>query len=216
MCVGLAAIIVGGCGTSGGGPPGTPTAASPREQAPDKPVCAELNREGVVAAFDGSPCGWTLRVSADELLELTVSTPEPGRTSGAVPPGCVDAACVYRGTATAVGPVLIAEVVGTESEVPAGAWLGWVKGDSLSFVDLWEDTEPVLEQGISLGPAHGLAPYICGETLALFADARLPGADTVSPPPALVARQGPVEALDAPSGPAVDRSTCRRVAIGLP
>lgn len=161
--------------------------------------------------FEGQPCGWALRTGADSAVELVQSTKTPSRRVGTVPPPCEAGTCVYRGIDTPLGPVVVVEVAGVESEVPTGVWLGLVEGDQLRFVDLWEDAgDPVIDEGIALGPAHTLAPFDCEGSLALFAQPRIPGAEVMPAPSSLVAREGAV------SGDAVQRVRCDALPVGLP
>ncbi|MCR9163174.1 MAG: hypothetical protein ACE37F_33405 [Nannocystaceae bacterium] len=200
------------CGTSGGSP-GTPQAESPTETEVDTvPPCAEISAVGALAAFAGSPCPWTLRPTGAG-VELVHSTVPPMTRSGVMPEPCESLPCTFRGVETPVGPFVIVEVPGSGSEVPAGVWLGTVEGETLSFIDLWADAgEPVIDDGIELGPPHALAPFDCEGTLALFVQPRIPGARGLAPAPALRDREGPV----ASSAGALDRTRCEALPLHLP
>ena len=130
-----------------------------------------------------------------------------------MPAPCETMPCSVRGVETPAGPMLIVEVGGAESEMPAGVWLGVVLGQQLRFIDLWDEGgELVVDDGVSLGPAHTLAPFDCEGVVALFAESRLPGAQDVPAPESLRSREGAV----ADGGPDVVRARCESVSVGLP
>lgn len=201
------------CGT-GGSAPGTPDAEAPEELEDDAPSpCSELRIDGALAAFEGKPCPWALRPSADAGVELVHSTASPTSTPGETPAPCLSLPCSFRGVETPLGPMVIVEVADAGSEVPAGVWLGFVQGETLSFVDLWDDAgDPVMDDGIAIGPAHALTPFDCEGRLALFSAPRLPGAAAVPPPASLVGREG---AVDAQAG-ALRRERCETLPLALP
>ncbi len=208
----VVAVAMAACGTSGGSP-GTPEAESPTEtEVKSEAPCGEVSPIGALAIFEGSPCGWTLRPS-DAGVELVHSTVSLTTRSGEMPEPCESLPCTFRGVDTPGGPLVVVEVPGSGSEVPAGVWLGVVDAETLSFVDLWEDAgESIVDDGIDLGPAHALAPFDCEGTLALFAQPRVPGAAEVEAPSALRAREGAVR-----SGAAeVQRSRCDPLPLHLP
>ncbi|MBV1857971.1 MAG: hypothetical protein KUG77_06125 [Nannocystaceae bacterium] len=210
----VALALIAGCGTNGGGSPGAPEAEAPldRNEVPGS-SCGDIDPDGALATFSGSPCGWTLRPQDDGTVELVHSIKTPTRSAGVMPLPCETLPCSVRGLETPVGPVLVLEVRGLESEVPAGVWLGVVLGNSLRFVDLWEDAGAVVvDGGISLGPAHALAPFDCEGTLALFPEARLPGGAAVPPPVSLQRRAGAL----ASEAAAVSRGRCELLWVGLP
>lgn len=211
----VALALVAGCGTNGGGSPGTPHVEAPadREMVPPASPCGEVDLLGALATFSGSVCGWALRPGGDAAVELVHSTKTQTRSVGKMPPPCETLPCSVRGLETSSGPLLVLEVGGAESEVPAGVWLGVVLGEELRFMDLWgEAGDVVVENGISLGPAHALAPFDCEGNVALFAEARLPGATAVPAPASLLSREGVVlrEAI------AVTRERCEPLPVGLP
>lgn len=206
------AVATFACGTSGGSPgapePESPTQPEVKAAAP----CRDISPIGALAMFDGSPCSWALRPS-DAGVELVHSTVSPTTRSGELPEPCESLPCTFRGEDTPVGPFVVVEVPASGSEVPAGVWLGVVLGETLSFVDLWDDAgDPVVDDGIDLGPSHALAPFDCEGTLALFVQPRVPGARAIEAPAALRAREGAV-------GPGVDdvqRSRCDPLPLRLP
>lgn len=202
------------CGTSGtsGGAPGEPEAEAPEPPSTPAP-CGDLETRGALAVFDGRPCPWVLRPMGDARVELVHATTAASTRAGEVPPPCTSLPCTFRGIETPLGPLVVVEVAGAGSEVPSGVWLGWIRGDSLSFVDLWDDAgDPVMDDGIEIGPAHALAPHDCEGTLALFATPRVPGAATVPAPASLLGREGTLDA----SGGEVQRERCDPLRIGLP
>ncbi len=209
----VALAFVVGCGTSGGGSPGMPEAEAPQELdvVPPSP-CGDVDSAGALATFSGSPCAWTLRPGTDASVELVHSTKTQTQITGEMPSPCEMLPCSVRGVETPVGPVLIVEIGGAESEVPAGVWLGVAAGEQLRFVDLWEDAgDVVVDNGISLGPAHQLAPFDCEGSVALFAEARLPGATAVPAPVSLQKREGAIA-----SEAGVTRARCEPLSVGLP
>lgn len=210
----VALALIAGCGTSGGGSPGAPEAEAPldRDEVP-RSSCSDIDPVGALATFSGFSCGWTLRPGDDGTVELVHSMTTPTRSAAEMPLPCETSPCSVRGLETPVGPLLVLEVGGAESEVPAGVWLGAVLGDSLRFVDLWEDAGAVVvDGGISLGPAHALAPFDCQGALALFPEARLPGAAAVPPPVSLQRRAGALASETA----VVSRARCELLSVGLP
>ncbi len=209
----VAAIFSLACGTSGTSP-GGPDAESPKEaEAATPSPCAELDPSGSLTTFDGQPCGWALRPTSDAGVELVHSTLSPTSRAGETPPPCGLLPCTYRGVETPAGPLVVVEVADAHSEAPSGVWLGVVQGDRLAFVDLWEDAgDAVVDAGITIGPAHALAPFDCEGTIALFAEARLPGASRVPAPASLLTREGAV----ADEATTVQRARCEPLRIGLP
>ena len=208
-----ALTLVVACGTSGGGSPGTPEAEAPSDRDVGRPSpCGEVDSAGALTTFSGSPCAWTLRPGADAGVELVHSTKMQTRSAGEMPLPCETLPCSVRGVETPAGPVLIVEVRGAESEVPAGVWIGVAAGEHLRFVDLWEEAgDVVVDNGISLGPAHALAPFDCEGAVALFAEARLPGAEAVPAPVSLHEREGVIG-----SEASVGRTHCEPLWVGLP
>lgn len=206
--------LVAACGTNGGGSPGTSNAEVPEDRDVLPPsLCGDVDSLDALATFSGSVCAWTLRPGNDAIVELIHSTKTQTRSAGEMPPPCESLRCSVRGIETSAGPLLVLEVGGTESEVPAGVWLGVALGEQLRFIDLWgEAGDVVVDDGISLGPAHALAPFDCEGSVALFAEARLPGAKAVPAPASLRRREGAV----ANEAAAVTRARCEPLPVGLP
>jgi len=175
-------------------------------------------------------CDWELReedepkgppqTKALVLASLALDAPAPVR--GEVPEPCRTSTCVYYGTLTVVGPVLLAVVPSPSSEMPSDVLLLVAHGERLGSTSLWDGAGAPVESDFTMvGPAHALAPFVCGKALALLAVERL---DMVGlPPPAtLLAREGRVDpaALVAtgtatPAGP-VDRASCEPVDLPVP
>jgi hypothetical protein len=231
-----------GLGLVGCSPPSTTQAEgkpAPRAVAPDpEPVaCRPSPDGGAWARFPGITCDFELyeEVAAigaegDEpkgppkkVLVLASLAPEaPAPVRGEVPEPCRTSTCVYHGTLTPVGPLLVAVVPSPSSEMPSDVLLLVTHGERLASTSLWEGAgEPVESDFTIVGPAHALAPFVCGQALALLAVERL---DMVGlPPPAtLRAREGRLDpaALVAtgqatPAG-AVDRASCEPVDLPVP
>jgi hypothetical protein len=90
------------------------------------------------------------------------------------------------------------------------------------FMSLWEGAgEPVDSDLTPVGPAHALAPFACGEQLALFAVERL-DAVGLHPPESLRAREGRLDPAELVGGAAVgppdpvDRASCRPIDLPVP
>lgn len=210
----VALAFVAGCGTGGGGSPGTPEVEAPEDRDVVQPsLCGEVEILGALTTFSGSSCGWTLLPGTDAGVELVHSTKTQTRSIGEMPPPCETLPCSVRGVETPVGPLLVVEVGGADSEVPAGVWLGVVLGERLRFIDLWDEAgDIVVDSGISLGPAHTLAPFDCEGQVAMFAEPRLPGAASVPAPASLRTREGAI----ADEAAAVTRARCEPLSVGLP
>ena len=210
----VALALVASCGTSGGGSPGTSKAEAPEDREVLAPsLCGDVDLLDALATFSGSACAWTLRPGNDANVELVHFMKTQTRSAGEMPAPCESLPCNVRGVETSAGPLLVVEVGGADSEVPAGVWLGVALGEQLRFIDLWgEAGEVVVEDGISLGPAHTLAPFDCEGSVALFAAARLPGAKAVPAPASLLRREGAV----ADEAAAVTRARCEPLPVGLP
>lgn len=220
--------VISGCGLGlslglwACSPPSTTQAegkAAPRAVAPD-PVpaaCRPSPGGGAWARFADRECDWELREEGDELVlaSLAIQAPPPAR--GEVPEPCRTSTCVYHGTLTVAGPVLLAVVPSAASEMPSDVLLLVAHGEQLVATSLWEGAgSPVESDFTPVGPAHALAPFVCGSTLALLAVERL---DPVGlpPPETLRAREGRLDpaALAGPAG-AVDRESCRQVELPVP
>lgn len=208
-------------------PPSTTQAegkAAPRAVAPDPEpaVCRPSAGGGAWARFIGAECDWELRDEGDRLIlsSLAVDAPAPAR--GEVPEPCRTLTCVYHGAWSSAGPVVLAVVPSPHSEMPSDVLLGVTHGERLVFTSLWEGAgEPVDSDLTPVGPAHALAPFVCGDELALFAVERI---DTVGlpPPESLRAREGRLDPAELATGAAsgaaepVDRASCRPIDLPVP
>lgn len=213
--------------------------AAPRAVAPDpEPVaCRPSPGGGAWARFPGAACDWELREEGEAfgaegddsggpprkvlvLTSLALDAPAPAR--GPVPEPCRTRTCVYQGTLTPVGPLIVATVPSPSSEMPSDVLLVVAHGERLASTSLWEGAgEPVESDFTHVGPAYALAPFVCGQALALLAVERL---DVVGlPPPAtLRAREGRLDLAAlvstgqaTPAGP-VERAGCRQVDLPVP
>jgi hypothetical protein len=209
-------------------PPSTTQAegkAAPRAVAPDPDpaACRPSPGAGAWARFVGVECAWELRDEGEQLILSSLALDAPAPARGEVPEPCRTSTCVYHGVLTSAGPLLLAVVPSVQSEMPSDVLLGVTHGERLAFTSLWDGAgEPVDSDFTRVGPAHALAPFACGDGLALLAVERL---DTVGqPPPAsLRAREGRLDpaALVASAGQAmpaepVDRAGCRAVDLPVP
>lgn len=197
---------------------------APRAVAPDpEPVaCRPSPGAGAWARFAGGECDWELRDEAEELVLASLALDAPPPARGEVPEPCRTSTCVYHGTLTPAGPLLVAVVPSPSSEMPSDVLLIVAHGERLAWTSLWEGAGSPVESDFTLvGPAHALAPFLCGSSLALLAVERL---DPVGlPAPAtLQAREGRLDvAAFAASGQAtpvspVERGGCRPVDLPVP
>jgi hypothetical protein len=197
---------------------------APRAVAPDpEPVaCRPSPGAGAWARFPGATCDWELREEGQELVLTSLALEAPPPARGEVPEPCHTRTCVYHGTLTTVGPVLVAVVPSPSSEMPSDVLLLVAHGERLGSTSLWEGAgEPVESDFTIVGPAHALAPFVCGQALALLSVQRL---DMVGlPPPAtLRAREGRLDPAalveTGHGGPAsvVDRASCEPVDLPVP
>lgn len=231
-------IVVGGLwvglGLGACSPPSTTQAEgkpAPRAVAPElepKVACGPSS-DDAWARFPGAACDWELRVeddpkgSTEKVLVLASLAPDaPAPARGPVPEPCRTRTCVYHGTLTAAGPLLVAVVPSPSSEMPSDVLLLAPHGAQLGSTSLWEGAgEPMVSDYTVVGPAHALAPFVCGEVLALLAVERL---DMVGlrPPATLLAREGRLDPAALvgpgqvePAGP-VDRARCQPVELPVP
>lgn len=167
--------------------------------------------------FKGQRCDWELRDAEEAgrlaLVDLDVEGAEPA--IGEMPSACGERHCVYDGLHTEVGPIIMVTIVGADSEMPQSVQLGVVSAQTLVFVDLWEGAgTPVVTDLTAVGPAHCLAPFVCGDRLGVFAVPRLDVGQGLEPPPSLQARQG----LLAEGGvvEAAERAGCVAIDVPLP
>ncbi len=203
------------CGTNPGpSPDADPVDPAAEPARPPEPACRAVDVHRSATSFAGERCPWTLRVRDGDGLELVSTDPEDDRTfAGPAPPSCAERPCSYRGRSTSAGPLVLVTTLAFESEMPAGVQLGFVSEGALRFVDLWEDGGPeVFDGGVSLGPAHALAPFDCGGALALRAASRTVAGDGVAPPPSLRAR----ERMASDPGSPVPTHGCAPVSLELP
>ncbi|MEM9455977.1 MAG: hypothetical protein AAGF11_17485 [Myxococcota bacterium] len=187
---------------------------------PEPSACSPATARGVWARLPGDPCAWELRdhSSDDGLALYDLARPDIAAARGDAPSPCRAHTCVYHGALTSAGPVVLAIVPSARSGMPSDVQLGVVHDAELAFVSLWDGAgEPVVTDLTSVGPAHALAPFVCGEALALLAVERLPAGHGQTLPHRLRAREGRVDAaaLDRPAG-AVDRDGCTAIDLPIP
>lgn len=178
------------------------------------PACKEADRASALATFDGPACPWIVQPDDGGVVQLqSLEAVDGPAWSGPRPDACADGRCSFRGFDTPRGPLLVVELRSTQSEMPAGVWLGLPSGDRLVFEDLWDGAgDSVSDGGVELGPTHGLAPFDCGGRLALLARARTVAGRTVSPASALLEREGPRDGADA----TWSREGCIPLSVPLP
>jgi hypothetical protein len=193
---------------------------------PEPAACRPSPGGGAWARFIGAECDWELRDEGERLILSSLAIDPPAPMRGEVPEPCRNSTCVYHGVWTSVGPLVLAVVPSPQSEMPSDVLLGVAHGDRLAFTSLWDGAgEPVEIDLTQVGPAHALAPFVCGDALALLAVERL---DVVglNPPDSLRAREGrldPAELVAEPTAGAssrpaapVDREGCRQVDLPVP
>lgn len=200
------------------GPPATVerVADPPRDSAPPAPSC-EAAPDGALAVLSSATCPWMLVPDGSGAqLRPAEAGARPLRVEA--PAECRP--CRYAGVVTAAGPVVLATRASATSELAAAAWIGAADGSVLAFAPLWLD-RPALGDSTFQGPPYALAPHVCGASLVLWPEARLPGARGEEPSPALVRARGAyavrggelVRLQDDVPG---DMSGCTRVPIELP
>jgi hypothetical protein len=154
--------------------------------------CKAFDADATLTTFEGPACPWALTrdESLLELASLDLDAKPP--VEGELPPSCATLTCDWSGRWTSAGPLVLATQRSAQSEMIAGATIGFVGGDGkLTFVDLWHGAgDSVFDEGTELGPAHGLAPFDCGGKLGLFAVARTDAGESVKPIASLRAREG--------------------------
>jgi len=189
------------------------------EPTPQSATCNQSTDTGVWARFAGKPCTWELREEGEgglALHDLGVEASAPAVAE--VPEPCRQSSCVYEGVLTEAGPAVLVVVRSSQSGMPSTVQLGFVAGERLVFVDLWEGAgDPVETDFTRVGPAHALAPFVCGDKLALFAVERLDAGRGVEAPESLRAREGLLDP-QAPEAPAVPvaRELCELLPLPLP
>lgn len=203
--------------TAADGKVGTPSVAPGAES--QAPGCQPATPRGVWARLPGEPCDWELRDDGEDLALHDLARPEASLAHGPAPAACrAQTTCVYHGAVTAAGPVVLAVVPSPHSGMPSDVQVGVVHRQQLSFVSLWEGAGvSVVTDYTQVGPAHALAPFVCGEQLALLSVPRLPAGDGQEPPQTLRVREGRVDpaAPETPQGE-VDRDACARVELPVP
>ncbi len=198
------------CGT----PATVDTPTLPPSVSPAAPAC-EAAPPNAIASLAAPTCPWLLVREQDGLVLRPPSGP-PLRVEP--PPRC--SPCRFSGSVTTAGPLVLATRPSPASELADDAWLGASDGTTLLFTPLWLD-RPALGDSTPLGPPYALAPYLCGDALVLWPEARLPGARAEDPSPALLrargayrARDGELARLDEPAP--TDMSACTRAPIEAP
>jgi hypothetical protein len=224
-------IIATGLGAAAGlvacSPPATMQAEgkiAPRAVAPDLESgrCRPSPGGGAWARFGGEACDFELREEGDQLVLTSLALDAPPPARGEVPEPCRTRTCVYHGALTPVGPVLVVAVPSPQSEMPSDVLLLVAHGERLASTSLWEGAGAAVETDFTVvGPAHALAPFVCGSSLALLAVERLDPVG-LAPPATLQAREGRldvaafVESGQATPAAAVDRSGCDLVDLPVP
>jgi hypothetical protein len=189
---------------------------------PEPVACRPSPGPGAWARFPGRECDFELRDEGDQLVLSSLALDPPPPAHGEVPEPCRTRTCVYHGTLSAAGPLLVAVVPSPGSEMPSDVLLLVAHGERLASTSLWDGAgEPVESDFTTAGPAHALAPFVCGQALALLAVERLDPV-SVPPPPTLRAREGRLDpaalvaAGDGTPAGSVDRSGCRPVDLPVP
>lgn len=198
------------CGT----PATVETPTPPPSVVSADPAC-EAPPADALASLPSSTCPWLL-VPDQGGLALR---PPSGPTLRVEPPQACRP-CRFSGAVTDVGPLVLATRPAPTSELADAAWLGASDGSALLFAPLWLD-RPALGDSTLLGPPYALAPYLCGDALVLWPEARLPGARGEDPSPALLrargayrARDGELARLDEHA--LTDMSNCTRAPVDAP
>lgn len=188
----------------------TPTPAACQEPSPDA--------SQAWASFPGQPCGYELQDDGDALVLRSLTREASPAPRGEPPPPCRERSCLYEGTWSDAGPLVLAVAPSGESEMPASVWLGVATDAELVFVDLWDGGgDSVVTDYTRVGPSHALAPFVCGERLALLSVERPEAGRGEPPPESLRAREGLLDPQDplAPPTP-VARDECRAVTLPVP
>lgn len=194
----------------------------PTSVEPPAVQCRERPAGAVLTVFDSGECTAAL-LAEDQGLALydLGPTAESVPARGPAPEVCARRSCSFFGFQSTVGPVVVVQMAGPRSEMPAGVWLGVALDEArqqLVFFDLWAGAgQSVVGDGTDLGPTHALAPFACGDALGLFARSRTAAGEGVEAAATLVGREG-VYAWDAtaPVRADTDRSACTPIAIEMP
>jgi hypothetical protein len=129
--------------------------------------------------------------------------------------------CELWGTADTLGPIMIASVRGSESEMPIQVFVGWVEDERLLFVETWYGLPSVVDH-TRIGPPWALAAFDCSGELLLLPAPRLPEAGHEPPSAIVLELAGRWRADEAgvpqpPEQPAtVDPASCRALFPQLP
>jgi len=201
-------------------PPAERSTAQPTPAPAPAPACAPPPAEALAYLSDAT-CPWVLVPGAPALsLRRTDVAAPPPALAVAPPEGCAGR-CRYSGAVTSLGPMLLAVRADPNSELADAAYVGAALGGrSLRFIPLWHG-RPALGDSTVQGPAHALAPWICGDMLVLVPGPRLPGAAGEETPTALREAAGVYELVedelrrvDRPVPE--DMKLCTRVNLELP
>jgi hypothetical protein len=129
--------------------------------------------------------------------------------------------CELTGQADKLGPIVLVQVHGPESEVPIQVYLGWIEGERLLFVETWYGLPSVVDH-TRIGPPWALAAFDCAGQRLLLPAPRLPEAEH-EPPPAVLRELSGRWWVDAdgiaqpPKKPStIETSTCRAMLRDLP
>jgi hypothetical protein len=129
--------------------------------------------------------------------------------------------CEVSGHADKLGPIVLVQVHGPESEVPIQVYLGWIEGERLLFVESWYGLPSVVDH-TRIGPPWALAAFDCAGERLLLPAPRLPEAEHESPPAVLRELSGRwwVDAdgiAQPPKKPStIDAASCRAMLPDLP
>lgn len=129
--------------------------------------------------------------------------------------------CELWGTVDALGPIMIATVRGSESEMPIQVFVAWVEGERLLFVETWYGLPSVVDH-TRIGPPWALAAFDCSGELLLLPAPRLPEAGHEPPSATLreLAGRWRADAAGVPQPPeqpaTVDPASCRALIPQLP
>jgi hypothetical protein len=157
------------------------------------------------------------RLRVDELAipELLARGPAPDVCGSDLGP------CELSGVADKLGPIVLVQVHGPESEIPIQVYLGWIEDERLLFVETWYGLPSVVDH-TRIGPPWALAAFDCAGQRLLLPAPRLPEADH-EPPPALLRELSGRWWVDAdgiaqpPKKPStIDSSSCRAILPHLP
>ena len=201
-------------------------------------ACGPASARAIAVLDDDDGCGLALELELDgasraETSEVALLVrprarpnpliePEP-IARGLAPEACGAAAsrCELFGVTDRLGPIVIASVRGSESEVPTQVYIGWVDDQRLTFVETWFGPPSVVDH-TRVGPAWALAPFDCGGELQLLPAQRLPEAAHEALPAQLTGFAGhwSVDAqgfAQPPASPATtDPTSCRALLPALP